>query len=556
MNSQPEAKQLDAVIVGAGFSGIYMLHKLKNELGLAARVIEKAGGVGGTWYRNTYPGALSDSAGHLYCYSFDDSLLLDWDWESRYSAQPNLLAYLGHVVERYGLGADIRLNTTVESARFQEDRGEWEVRCDTGEVLSARFLVTGVGTFQAPVFPDIPGLETFEAAYHTSNWPTGVDLAGQRVGVIGTGSSGTQVITSVAPVAAQLTVFQRTPQYCVPSGNHVLTAAERNEIKRNYKKIWDDAYQSKTGFGHVDATMSAMSVSEDERMRVFEEAWQRGGGFNFLFGTFNDLIDNAAANEAAAAFIRNKIRQIVQDEGTARKLTPTQPYARRPVCDSGYYATFNRPNVSLVDIKDNPIAEVTPTGVRTSDGVLHELDVLVFATGFDAFVGSYERIDIRGREETSLNEHWSAGISSYLGLAMAGFPNLFMLHGPYAAFSNGAPLISTQVEWVGELIATMRDRGLTSAEATPEAEQQWVDTCNSLVEGSIVLEVDSWIVGANVPGRPRRVLYYLPGLAAYRETLTRVAQAGYSGFQLTASPAVEPDSCTPQQLASSPAASA
>lgn len=551
MDSPNEARHLDAVIVGAGFSGIYMLHKLRNELALSVRVIEKAGGVGGTWYRNTYPGALSDSAGHIYCYSFDDGLLQDWDWKMRYSDQSSLLAYLEHVVDRHRLASDIQLNTAVVSARFDEDRTEWEVRCDSGEILFARFLITGVGTFQAPVFPDIPGLQAFEAAYHTSDWPSGLDLTGKRVAVVGTGSSGTQVITAAASVADQLTVFQRTPQYCVPSGNRVLTAGERDEIKRDYGKVWDETYGSKTGFGHVEATVSAMSVSPAERERVFEEAWRRGGGFNFMFGTFDDIIDNAAANAAAAAFIRGKIWQIVRDEETARKLTPTQPYAHRPVCDAGYYATFNRPNVSLVDIKDNPITEVVPAGVRTADGVLHELDVLVFATGFDAFSGSYERIDIRGRDGKSLAEHWSAGISSYLGLAMAGFPNLFMLHGPYAAFSNGAPLISTQVEWVGDFVGAMRDRGLSSAEATPEAEQQWIDTCNSLVEGSIILDVDSWIVGANVPGRPRRVLYFLSGLGAYRERLTQVAAADYAGFQLTTSPPAGSPSSAPQEFAES-----
>jgi cation diffusion facilitator CzcD-associated flavoprotein CzcO len=510
-----------------------MLHKLRNELGLTARLFDKASGVGGTWYWNRYPGAHSDSEGWVYCYSFDEELLQEWNWSTRFLTQPQVKAYLEHVVDRYELGDDIQFDTGVAAARFDEASNLWTIETETGETHTARYFVPAVGVLHAAVFPDIKGRDSFAgASYHTSEWPDGVELAGKRVGVIGTGSSGVQTIAAIAPEVEHLTVFQRTAQYTVPAANGPILGPFNSLIKANYREIWDRAYNSVTAFGFEESQVSAMSVSEEERRRVFEEAWDYGGGFNFMFGTFNDVATDPAANEAAAAFIRGKIQQIVTDPEVAAKLTPTDAYAKRPICDSGYYETFNRENVTLVDIKANPIREITSAGVRTEDGVEHELDVLVFATGFDGFTGSHERIDIRGRGGESLKEHWKDGGTSYLGLSVAGFPNMLTVFGPYSGFSNNVPLISTQVEWLSKLISEIERRGHTSVEVTQAAETAWVDECNALVEETLFLSVDSWIIGSNVPGKPRRLMFYVAGLASYRKKLGHVADNDYEGFVL------------------------
>jgi cyclohexanone monooxygenase len=532
-DSHPTETDYDAVVVGAGFGGLYMLHKLRNELGMKVRVFDKAGDVGGTWYWNRYPGALSDTESFVYCYSFDKALLQEWDWDTRYVTQPQILSYLNHVADRLDLRRDIEFNTGVTGARFDEQRNLWSVQLDSGKTVTARYLVTALGLLSATNVPDIKGIETFQGAqYHTGAWPEGLDFKGKRVGVIGTGSTGIQVITALAPQVGHLTVFQRSPQYSVPVGNGPVSPDYVKSVKQNYDQIWKDVRSSVVAFGFKESAVPALSVSEEERRAVYQKAWETGGGFRFMFETFCDIATDEAANETAAAFIRGKIAEVVKDPETARKLTPTDLYAKRPLCDSGYYATFNRDNVSLVDVKANPIAEVTPKGIKTADGVEHELDVLIFATGFDAVDGNYTRIDLRGRNGLTIQEKWKSGPTSYLGVANADYPNLFMILGPNGPFTNLPPSIETQVEWISDLIKHMNDTGHEVVEATHEGEDGWTATCKEIAGYTLFPKADSWIFGANIPGKARTVMFYLAGLGAYSQKLNEVAGSGYPGFDI------------------------
>ena len=461
----------DAIVVGAGFGGLYMLKKLRDEQGLKVRVFDKAGGVGGTWYWNRYPGALSDTETCVYCYSWDKELLQEMEITTRYINQPQILKYLEKVADRHNLRPDIQFNTGITAAYFNESTNLWEVKTDTGESYTARFVVTALGLLSATNVPSIKGRDSFQGEWlHTGNWPANVELEGKRVGVIGTGSTGVQVITAIAPKVRHLTVFQRSPQYSVPVRNGPVTQEYVDNIKKNYDQIWDQVKNSVVAFGFQESSVAASSVSEEERRAVFEKAWENGGGFRFMFETFCDIATDEQANKAAQDFIRGKIAEIVKDPETARKLTPRDLYAKRPLCDSGYYAMYNRPNVDLVDVKANPIEEITPRGVRTADGVEHELDVLIFATGFDAVDGNYTKIDIRGRQGLPIKEQWKAGPTSYLGVANVNFPNLFMVLGPNGPFTNLPPSIETQVEWISDLIQHANARSIKTVEPTAEAE--------------------------------------------------------------------------------------
>ena len=526
----------DVIVIGAGFGGLYMLHKLRDELGLRVRVLDKASDVGGTWYWNRYPGALSDTETFVYAYSFDKELLQDWEWDTRYVTQPRILAYLRHVTERFDLRRDIQFDTGVTAARFNEADGIWSVTTDTGETFSARYLVTALGLLSATNVPGIKGLETFQGEqYHTAAWPEGTEWRGKRVGVIGTGSTGIQVITALAPEAGHLTVFQRTPQYSVPVGNGPVPPDEIAAIKKNYDRIWDDVRSSIVAFGFKESNVPATGLSQSERDAVFEKAWRKGGGFRFMFETFSDIATSLEANEAAAAFIRKKIAEIVKDPETARKLTPHTLYAKRPLCDSGYYSTFNRDNVSLVDVKETPIKEITPRGILTADGVEHELDMLIFATGFDAVDGNYTRIDIRGRDGKAISQHWQGQPKSYLGVVTTGFPNMFMVLGPNGPFTNLPPSIEAQVEWITDLIRHAEEAGAI-VEATTEAEDGWTTTCKEIADLTVFPKGDSWIFGANIPGKPNTVMFYLAGLGPYRQVLRDVADQQYKGLRFQGQP--------------------
>jgi cyclohexanone monooxygenase len=527
----------DAIVIGAGFGGIYMLHKLRNELGLTVRAYDRASGVGGTWHWNRYPGALSDTEGFVYRYSFDHDLLQDYDWSTRYLKQTDILAYLEHVVDRFDLARDIQLDTGITAAVFDEDTNSWTVTTDRGETVTATYVVTALGLLSKINMPGIPGIDTFAGEIiHTGAWPEEHDLRGKRVGVIGNGSTGQQVISAIAPEAEHLTVFMRTPQYSVPAGDRAMSPHEVSAIKRDYDSIWDQVRNSVVAFGFEESTVPAMSVSEEERQRVFQENWDIGGGFRFMFGTFCDIATDPAANEAAASFIRSKIAEIVEDPEKARILTPTDLYARRPLCANHYYETFNRDNVSVADIKAHPIVEITPEGLRTADGRTHELDVLVLATGFDAVDGNYLAMDLRGRGGRSINEAWAEGPASYLGTSTAGFPNMFMILGPNGPFTNLPPSIETQVDWIGTLVAAAQERG-TAVEASTEAEQAWTETCRTIADMTLFPKVDSWIFGANIPGKTQTVMFYMGGLANYRAQLAEVEDDGFRGFEFFEVPA-------------------
>ena len=529
------ATHFDAIVIGAGFGGLYMLRKLRDELGLKVRVFDKAGGVGGTWYWNRYPGALSDTETHLYCYSFDKELLQDWDWNSRYVTQPQILSYLEHVADRYDLRRSIQFHTGVSAAHFDESRECWQVETDHDETFTAKYLITALGLLSATNVPNIEGSESFLGEqYHTGAWPEQVEFASKRVGVIGTGSTGLQVITAIAPKVEHLTVFQRSPQYSVPVGNGVVPPSEVAAIKQSYDELWTNVRSSMVAFGFQESSVSAMSVSAEERQAVLQKAWDKGGGFRFMFGTFGDIATNVDANEAAAAFVRSKIAEIVTDPETARKLTPHDLYAKRPLCDSGYYATFNRDNVSLIDVKATPITRMTERGVQTADGTEHELDMLIFATGFDAVDGNYTKIDLRGRSGHSIKDHWKRGPTSYLGVSVAGFPNMFMILGPNGPFTNLPPSIETQVEWISDCIQHAEQRKLSVVEAMPAAEQSWTETCTEIADRTLFAKGESWIFGANIPGKTHTVMFYMAGLGSYRQRLSEVVEEDYRGFILKA----------------------
>ncbi|MBE0011476.1 MULTISPECIES: flavin-containing monooxygenase [Micrococcales] len=539
MTAQNTFQTVDAVVIGAGFGGIYAVHKLHNEQGLTVVGFDKADGPGGTWYWNRYPGALSDTESHVYRFSFDKGLLQDGTWKHTYITQPEILEYLEDVVDRFDLRRHFRFGTEVKSATYLEDEGLWEVTTGGGAVYRAKYVINAVGLLSAINFPNLPGIDTFEGeTIHTAAWPQGKSLAGRRVGVIGTGSTGQQVITALAPEVEHLTVFVRTPQYSVPVGKRPVTTQQIDEIKADYDNIWAQVKRSGVAFGFEESTVPAMSVTEEERRQVYEKAWEYGGGFRFMFETFSDIATDEEANETAASFIRNKIVETIKDPETARKLTPTGLFARRPLCDDGYFQVFNRPNVEAVAIKENPIREVTAKGVVTEDGVLHELDVIVFATGFDAVDGNYRRMEISGRDGVNINDHWDGQPTSYLGVSTAKFPNWFMVLGPNGPFTNLPPSIETQVEWISDTVAYAEENGIRAIEPTPEAEAEWTETCTQIANMTVFTKVDSWIFGANVPGKKPSVLFYLGGLGNYRGVLDDVTANGYRGFELKSEAAV------------------
>ena len=530
-------EQLDAVVVGAGFSGLYMLHRLR-QLGLRCRIFETGDGVGGTWYWNRYPGARCDSESYFYCYGFSDEIMQEWTWTERFPAQEEIQRYLEFVATRLDLWPDIQLGTRVTAAIYDDASKRWRVETSRDDVVSARYVVMAVGAISAANVPGIPGLESFRGRwYHTSQWPKeGVDLTGLRVGVIGTGSTGVQLIPVVAEQASELTVFQRTPNFSMPARNRPLDPAFMDEIKANYGEVWDRLRRHPGGMPLPQPTQSFDEVDEDEARRRYEAAWAEGGVM--VLQQFNDLMTNERANEFCADFFRDKIRNTVHDPQTAEMLVP-QGYpiaAKRPVLDSNYFETFNKPHVHLVDIRDTPIEAITPNGLRVA-GIEHELDVIVFATGFDAFSGSFLRIDIRGRNGVRLADRWQHGPTAYLGLAIAGFPNLLTVNGPCnpAVLTNVPAAIEHDVEWIAGCIEYAEQHALTAIEPTAEAEQEWVEYTADMVHGTMYMRANSWWLGANIPGKPRVFMAFIGGLTIFRERCAEVAAAGYAGFQLTRS---------------------
>jgi cation diffusion facilitator CzcD-associated flavoprotein CzcO len=529
--------EFDAVVIGAGFAGLGMLRRLRDELGMSVQVYEAGSGVGGTWYWNRYPGARCDSESYVYCFSFSKDLLHDWNWSGKYPEQPEILSYLNHVADRFDLRRNIRLNTRVTSTKFLEDANYWQIETDQGDRTTARFLITGIGCISTGNVPDIAGLESFEGDwYHTGSWPhEKVDFTGKRVAIIGTGSSGVQAIPVIAEQAECLTVFQRTPQYTIPARHeNVDRRFIEEEVKPNYDEIWEKARRSKAGFPADYSERSALEVSAEERLQTYEDLWAKGGT-TFLYGTFNDIRTDRRANDTAAEFIRSKIRGIVKDPETRENLLPTDhPFgSKRTLIDTNYFETFNRENVELVDIRHSPIQEIMPKGIRTEDKDF-EFDIIVFATGFDAMTGTFFKMDIRGRNDLSLKEKWSEGPKTYLGLQVAGFPNMFMITGPGSpsVLSNMPVSIEQHIEWISDFIDYLHQNGIETAEAAPDAETAWVSHVNEVAEPTMFMLANSWYLGANIPGKPRVFMPYAGGVGAYREKCDEIAHNGYEGFIL------------------------
>ena len=528
----------DVVVIGAGFAGLYALYRLRDVLGLRVRVFETGDGVGGTWYWNRYPGARCDSESYIYSYSFSPELEQEWQWSSKYPEQPEILRYLDHVADRFDLRRDIQLATRVRSAHYEDASRRWHVETETGDRVSAGFLVTAVGCLSAANVPKIPGLERFQGRWvHTGQWPAdGVDFTDKRVGLIGTGSTGIQATPRIAAVARQLTVFQRTPNFTIPARNALLSEDQWAEIKAIYPEIRQRARDGRAGFPFTLAGEHALDFSEEQRNAVYEDLWQEGG-FKFLYASFGDILLDKAANETAARFIRAKIREIVKDPEIARRLCPTDhPYgSKRPPIDTDYFDTSNRDNVTLVDLRDSPIIEITEKGIRTADAE-YPLDLIVFATGFDAMTGSLLRMDLRGTGGRRLADAWEAGPRTYLGLQVEGFPNLFTITGPGSpsVLVNMPVTIEQHVDWIGDCIDHMRRNALTRIEARLEAQDAWVEHVNEVAKTTLFYEAKSWYLGCNIPGKPEVFMPYAGGQPAYRRRCDEVARAGYEGFELRA----------------------
>ena len=523
----------DVVVVGAGFSGLYMLHRLR-QAGETVRVYEAGPSVGGTWFWNRYPGARVDIESQEYAYSFSPELDAEWTWTERYAAQPELLGYLNHVADRFDLRRDIQLETRVTSAVWDEAARRWNVTTNRGDRVSARHVVMATGCLSVPKDDaELPGSETFRGdSWRTGRWPAGgVDFTGKTVAVIGTGSSAIQAIPKIAEQATRVTVFQRTPNFSVPAHNGPVDPAVVADWDANREQYRKEARDTGFGIRYIGASETpALSVSDDARQAEYEERW-RYGGFALL-GAYADLVMDPAANATAAEFVRGKIAEIVKDPKTAEKLAPkTYPIGAKRICvDTGYYAAFNRDNVSLVDLTEEPIERVTPAGVKTAVGH-YEVDAIVYAIGFDAMTGALDKIDIRGRGGERLRDAWAAGPGTYLGLLVAGFPNLFLVTGPGSpsVLCNMAVAIEQHVEWISDCIAWMSERRAGSIEATPDAQDAWVAHVNEVAEATIFPLANSWYLGANVPGKPRVFMPYIGGFPIYRDKCNEVAAAGYDG---------------------------
>ena len=531
-----DEQEKDVVVVGAGFAGMYMLHRLR-KMGYEVRVIEAGSGVGGTWYWNRYPGARCDVESLEYSYSFDEALQQEWEWTERYSGQPEILKYANHVADRFDLRKDISFNTRVLSAVFDEQTDKWVVESDSGEVVRARFFVMATGCLSSTNTPDMDGIEDFRGeVVHTGQWPKeGVDLAGKRVGIIGTGSSAVQAIPVIAEECAELTVFQRTAQYTVPARNEKLDPAKVRETKGRYKEFRDENFAMPAALGAnlPQSKESVHEASEEDRAASFESWWESGG--TSFMRSYADLILDESANVFAADFVRSKIEDIVMDPETARKLSPEHIIGcKRLVIDSGYYETFNRPNVHLVDVSEANIERVTREGLKTTDNA-YEVDVLIFATGFDAMTGSILKVDIRGRSNLSIRDKWSAGPRTYLGLSVPGFPNMFMVSGPGSpsVLTNMIVSIQQHVEWISDCIAWMDETSHKTIEATVSAEANWVEHVNAIAHKTLFPSCNYWYLGANVPGKTR-VFMPLLGFPGYVRRCDKVASENYDGFTLVA----------------------
>ena len=524
----------DAIVIGAGFAGLRMLHELR-ELGLSARVFEAASDVGGTWYWNRYPGARTDSESWVYAYSFSKELQDEWNWSERFPPQPEALAYLQHVADRFDMRKDIAFDTRVGSAAYDERLNLWTVRSDKGGATTCRYLISAVGVLSTPYVPPFPGIETFKGEWYvTGRWPKQrVDFAGKRVVVIGTGATAIQAIPIIAETARHLTVLQRTPNYVLPARNGPLTEEQRQAIRRDYDAIWRQAREHFFGFAMDPAGRTIADVTPAEHQRILERGWETGG-FRFIFESFDDIFIDEKSNEVASEFIRNKIRTIVKDPATAELLCPKDyPLtAKRPPLGHYYYETFNRGNVSLIDVSGDPITEITAKGVRTASREF-EADLIVFATGFDAVTGTLKAVDVRGRSGVTIAEKWKDGPRTHLGIAVDGFPNFFMVLGPQSPFANIPVVIDGMVDCIGKAIRHMRENGLDTLEARPEAVEAWRKHVDALVNATVLSKGRSWFLGDNIPGKPHVTLFHFGGAGVYRRECLEEAAKGFEGFVAT-----------------------
>ncbi|MCB1509616.1 MAG: NAD(P)/FAD-dependent oxidoreductase [Hyphomicrobiaceae bacterium] len=529
--------ELDVIIVGAGVGGLYAIHKLRGQ-GMNVRAFEAGSGVGGTWFWNRYPGCRCDIESMEYSYSFDDDLQQEWHWPERYGTQPEILRYVNHVAERFDLMRDVELNTRVKTAHFDAATGRWTITTDTGVTATAPYIIMATGNLSTPQKPNFPGLDSFKGEWHhTGLWPPeGVDFTGKRAGIIGTGSSGVQSIPHIAQQAKHLTVFQRTANFSLPARNAPLDPDKEQRHKSEYSERRTAAYDTPFGIaGYPRPEKSALEVSEAERNATYEAKWAEGGSISFLYA-FTDLLTSKEANDTASEFVRNKIRQTVKDPVTAELLCPNDhPIGtKRLILDTDYYETYNRDNVSLVDARRAPIVEITPTGLRTKDAE-YELDAIVFATGFDAMTGAMKEIDISTTSGAQITEKWTGGPRTYLGLMMAGFPNLFMITGPQSPGVKSQMILSCEqhVNWIADCLAYLDRRNLQRIEPTQAAEDMWVAHVADTANQTLYPMANSWYLGSNIPGKPRVFMPYVAGVKTYTREIATVVENGYEGFVLS-----------------------
>ena len=527
-------KTFDAIVVGAGFAGIYMLHRLKQQ-GLNSRVYEAGTGVGGTWFWNRYPGARCDIPSMEYSYQFSDELQQEWEWTEKYATQPEILKYAEHVVGRFDLGEDIQFETRVSSAVFDEAKGCWQLQLDTDETVLTKYVVMATGCLSVPNFPRISGIDDFTGPiYHTGLWPhEGVDFKGKKVAVIGTGSSAIQSLPIIAAEASTLTIFQRTANYSIPARNEPLEPGYVDEIKARYRSYRGENWERGFGADFRDNDQSALEVGDEDRRAEYEDRWARGG-LPFL-AAYNDLVFDDQANGTARDFFREKIAEKIEDRELAKKLIPDFPIGCKRLCvDTDYYEIYNQDHVQLVDINEQPIEEVTKNGIRTST-MNYEADIIVLATGFDAMTGAVTRIDIRGRDNRTLEQKWAEGPRAFLGLATEGFPNMFLVTGPGSpsVLSNMLPSIEQHVEWISDCIEYLTENQYKTIDVDAIAEDAWVSHVNEVGDTSVYPRCNSWYLGSNVEGKKRVFMPYL-GVPPYVEKCRQVVDDGYDGFVLSA----------------------
>jgi cyclohexanone monooxygenase len=536
MTSKNASSRYDVIVVGAGFGGMYALHQLR-KLGYRVRVLEAADGVGGTWYWNRYPGARCDVESLEYSYSFDDQLQQDWEWPERFSAQPDIEKYANHVADRYDLRKDIEFNTRIESAEFDNDSALWTIQSKDGNTFIAKYLVLAVGNLSLPRVPNFKGLDQFKGRwFHTGQWPKEeVDFTGRTVGVIGTGSSGIQLIPIVAQQAKHLHVFQRTANYSVPAINRPLTPELAKAHKERYEQWREEAKQTPFGIaGHAPPEKLASEDSFEERQRLFEKKWNTGGNISFLYA-YKDLLTDEGANEMACEFVHDKIRATVKDPAVAEMLVPNDhPIGTKRLClDTNYYETYNRDNVTLVNVRKAPIEEITPDGLRTADGEF-KVDDLIFATGYDAMTGAILDIDIRVKGGSALRDAWRDGPKTYLGVMVSGFPNMTIITGPGSPSvkTNMISAIEQHVDWITDLVQHVDQTKKAKFEAQPQAQETWVQHVNEVADSTLYPKANSWYTGANIPGKPRVFMPYVAGLDKYRKICDDVATKGYQGISI------------------------